>query len=779
MSDMNKSLRHDPGSGRQIGPFADAGALPCEVRPKIALRPIPPSADHGFTVHFVLTALRQWWRVALPAGLRLAGAAASGVFWLFQPLYQAEAWFLILDRAPYLAFESRDDGRSKKFFETQIETIRSPFVLGPVVKRPEVAKIPEIAEQVDKVAWLAKQIKVASIGESEYFKIFFSNPDPKAAATVVDAVSEAYFKLRDQSDAERNQRVIELLQREMDKRSKDVLRLRDNLRSLAKEATGKDPYASKVESDVPQRHPLADLESRWIAVQVEQSVLDARIRACEEELALAEKQNESKTPAEGELTLTSPREIAYRDATADKIVESSQAVQQQKAMIAAKQAHLQKIEEFAAKGKEDSAYVKLAKEIEGDQRELERLREEMRPLVRREAELDILAKRSDAGMVRIARRREELAKMRSDREAGRVMEQMLRERVEEQRKNVQQSSGDTMELTFKRDELARAEQVFELIAQRALQLQTERGAPARIIAMQEKTAVPAAPAVAFPWKNLGMAVLPAFFFPFALAVFWERLVKRVGDSQTFERESSVAVLGEITHLPARAPVHAGASSRLGREIQLFEESIDSLRTSLCLSEDLSGLRVVAVASAANHEGKTSVAAQLAVSFARASGEPTLLIDGDMRSPDVHRVFQIPLEPGLSQVLSGKCGLEEAIVTSWSANVHLLPAGKLAGSPHKLLGNGAWKSLMAQIPSKYRYVVIDTPPVLAASEAMVLTKAADATLVCMMRDVSRLDQVRKTIERLAATGSRPVGTVLNGVTARYYASRYGGYAYGEK
>ena len=141
----------------------------------------------------------------------------------------------------------------------------------------------------------------------------------------------------------------------------------------------------------------------------------------------------------------------------------------------------------------------------------------------------------------------------------------------------------------------------------------------------------------------------------------------------------------------------------------------------------------------------------------------------MRSPSVHNVFKVSVEPGLTNVLAGECSLEDAIVTSWSKNVHLLPAGKLMTSPHKLLGNGAWKSLMAKIPASYRYVVIDTPPVLAASEALVLARAADASLVCVMCDVSRVDQVRKAIERLVAAGGHPVGAVLNGVPSRHYAS----------
>jgi succinoglycan biosynthesis transport protein ExoP len=183
-----------------------------------------------------------------------------------------------------------------------------------------------------------------------------------------------------------------------------------------------------------------------------------------------------------------------------------------------------------------------------------------------------------------------------------------------------------------------------------------------------------------------------------------------------------------------------------------------------------------VTSAVNHEGKTSVAAQLAVSIARASGEPTLLIDGDMRSPGVHRVFEIPLEPGLAEVLGGRCPLESAIVTTWSDTVHLLPGGRLHASPHQLLGNGAVHSLLRKVSASYRYVILDTPPVLAAGETLILAKAADASLVCAMRDVSRTDQVTRAYERLAAVGVRLIGTVLNGVPTRRYTYRYGSYGY---
>ncbi len=186
------------------------------------------------------------------------------------------------------------------------------------------------------------------------------------------------------------------------------------------------------------------------------------------------------------------------------------------------------------------------------------------------------------------------------------------------------------------------------------------------------------------------------------------------------------------------------------------------------------MRILAITSAANHEGKTSVASQLAMSLARATGKMTLLIDGDMRSPDVHQVFGVARGPGLAEVLSNECTLADAIVPTHNPNVQLLTAGRLKVSPHRLLGNGAWKSLLAQIPASYGYVIVDTPPVLAASEALVLAKHADAILICVMRDVSRADQVRKASNLLTAAGGCPVGTVLNGVPTRSYKYYYGTY-----
>jgi capsular exopolysaccharide synthesis family protein len=281
----------------------------------------------------------------------------------------------------------------------------------------------------------------------------------------------------------------------------------------------------------------------------------------------------------------------------------------------------------------------------------------------------------------------------------------------------------------------------------------------------------------FPYHYLVFASLAGLSLPMVLVVFWERMIRRVSEPVHLERETQLAVVGEVARLPARRRnSQTSPPNQITEDIELFEESVDSLRTSLLLTEELQNMRVLTVTSAVSHEGKTSVAVSLAVSLARASGQPTLLIDGDMRSPDVHKLFEVPLEPGLAELLGGQCTADDVIVTTRSSSVHVLPAGKLISSPHQLLGNGAIRQLVEELRGKYRYIVIDTPPVLMAAETLMFTKIADTSLICAMRNITRGDQIRKACDRVIASGSRVAGAVLNGVPRGRYEYRRRGYHY---
>ena len=129
------------------------------------------------------------------------------------------------------------------------------------------------------------------------------------------------------------------------------------------------------------------------------------------------------------------------------------------------------------------------------------------------------------------------------------------------------------------------------------------------------------PVEALPLKQMLLFGGLSLIFPLGLAFLWELRVRRVSDGQVLEQASQLPVIGQIASLPVRRRKNSQSSA----DLLLFEESIDSLRTSLTLSDSMQDMQVLTVTSAASQEGKTSVASQLAVSIARSTGETTLLI----------------------------------------------------------------------------------------------------------------------------------------------------------
>lgn len=709
-------------------------------------RPLPTAhAEEGISPRRILDAVRYWWKWALPAGLVLGITASAVIYGTFRPKYQASAWLRIEEHAPYLAFEAKGAAdNSKGFVPTQIEMLRSPMVLGPVIGDRTIAAIPEIAQADNPTEWLRGQVIVKPVGSSELYTVSFICSQPKAAANVVNAILDSYFLLRNEELDQRVQMVIDILDKERESRAAEVDTLRKSVRDMAKQLTGVDPFQGPPDPSTQTAKPLAELTSRMIANEVDETVLRAKLRARE---AASRRQQSQVSAVEVEQFVNSSPRVA----------RAAEALHEQKAQ-------LNTLLEHSTGGKENPAYQSAAKRVAANERSLEAMKKELRD----EARLQLAARAVDEN-------EDTLASLKSDLENREITRKLLEERYAFELKSVRSSSGDSVTLKFKQDELERAEEVLELISQRVMMLRTEKGAPPRVRKM-ESAQVPSAPIQSVPYLNMLLAMVAGLCAPFGLAVLKEQLTMRVTDAGYVERQAHLAVLGEITCLPTRSAASTRVGSREHRALHMFEESIEALRTSLLLGEHAHSLRILTVTSAVNREGKTSVAVQLAVSIARASHQRILVIDGDLRDPSIHTVFGVTREPGLVDVLTGKCALKKAIVPTTSELVDAMPAGVLRGNPHKLVENGRWEAFLKQLPAEYRYVIVDTPPVLAASESLVLARGANAVLICAMRDVTRLPQLKSAAERIWASGAKIAGLVLNGVPTAQYADRYGTYTY---
>jgi polysaccharide biosynthesis transport protein len=201
---------------------------------------------------------------------------------------------------------------------------------------------------------------------------------------------------------------------------------------------------------------------------------------------------------------------------------------------------------------------------------------------------------------------------------------------------------------------------------------------------------------------------------------------------------------------------------------VLAESIDTVRTMILQGKNRNLLHVVLVTSAGESEGKTTVATHLAASLARA-GRSTLLIDGDLRQPSIHQLFGIPQQAGFCEILRGETSIDDAVQPAQLEGLHLLQAGQCDHVALSMLVKEQGAELFNSLRAKFDYIVIDSGPVLGYADALQLGHYADAAVLSVLRDVSRLPMVYDAREQLEAVGVPILGAVVGRVASVQRAS----------
>ncbi len=703
---------------------------------------VSPQPANGFDAIMVLVsqglyAAARWWKFALPVGLVLASAGTAYLWMSFVPLYESTATLLLRSHAPYIAFRGADASTSGT---TQIQLMKSRKVLSIALE--SLAQVDEALTQPDPIRWLQNGLIFRQVARSELYEVKFRHERPDHAKAVVDAVADAYLKVSIESDDEETSNVIQLLIREEQNLERVIAGKQEELRERVKELTGRDSIDEKSSSQSDGREYYSSLMEQLTTIDVEEKVTQAELMALNDFLA--------KHPDKEDVSLD-PELIGQIEAHPDVTAHTLE--------IARRRSQLDDLDSKLKNASEKPTYQRLKRDLDNLESSLQERRRQI---------LGELVEQTKAQQ--LSRQQQRLSELESKLAFSSTARSVIEKRLADESQRLSQVSGRSLDLEFMRDELARQEAIHRTISSRRLSLQTELGAPEHRKLFEEGD-LPKKPVENVPTKKLLAVCLLGMIAPFGLAIGWEQTRRRIGDRSQLLKYN-VRVVGEIAALPGKT-VHPGEQTR-GQS--LFDESVHNLRTRLRLAKGYRDVHVLAICSGVSSEGKTSLASQLGYSIATSLGEPTLIIDADMRSPDIHRIFGIPNEPGLAQLLTDDCTLDDAVNRTASDVLHLLPAGRLADSPHRLLGNDKFRDLIAQLRERYRFIVIDAPPVLSSSESLVVASVADASIVCARRNFSRSAQVHETCERLAEADAKPLGVVLTGVPPGKYAAAYGRYPY---
>ncbi|PAD67847.1 capsular biosynthesis protein [Bacillus sp. 7586-K] len=204
------------------------------------------------------------------------------------------------------------------------------------------------------------------------------------------------------------------------------------------------------------------------------------------------------------------------------------------------------------------------------------------------------------------------------------------------------------------------------------------------------------------------------------------------------------------------------------------EQFRTIRTNIQFSSVDKELQTIIVTSSGPGEGKSTNTANLAVVFAQ-QGKRVLLIDADLRKPTVHYTFRTENHVGLSNVLTRQLTLEEAVSTTAQEKLWVLSSGPIPPNPSELLGSKNMQVLLEQAKEEYDVIVIDTPPVLAVTDAQILANLADGVVLVVSSGKTERDSAKKAKELLESAQAKILGVVLNNKKAEesHYYYYYGG------
>ena len=199
------------------------------------------------------------------------------------------------------------------------------------------------------------------------------------------------------------------------------------------------------------------------------------------------------------------------------------------------------------------------------------------------------------------------------------------------------------------------------------------------------------------------------------------------------------------------------------------EEFRSLRTRLNHMQSLQPLHTVVITSASPAEGKSFAAANLAIIEAQLEGNRTLLIDCDFRRPIVHSFFGLQRGPGMTDFLQGKAALEDCIIQIGDSNLYVLPAGDAVVNPLELLNMREMRSTLDQLPQFFNWVLLDSPPLLFAADANLLSTMSSGVIMVVRIGTTTIDAVTRALGSLCEDNT--IGIIVNGARRGELYNKY--------
>jgi succinoglycan biosynthesis transport protein ExoP len=386
-----------------------------------------------------------------------------------------------------------------------------------------------------------------------------------------------------------------------------------------------------------------------------------------------------------------------------------------------------------------------------------------------------------------------VAKVRGQYMTALRREGMLRDALEKQKQEANKLNESAIEFNLLKRDADTYRALYEGILEKLKEAGVSAGLKSNNYRIVDSARPPSYPIEPNIPRNLGFALLLGLTTGVGLAFLLEGLDNTIRTTEQAQNISGLPSLGMIP-LGSRSAREGADSKRLViasskeavelitqvRPQSQMAESYRALRTSLLLSSIGAPPKVILVTSALPQEGKTTTSINTAVVLAQ-KGVRVLLVDADLRRPSIHKTLGLGPRSGLSNVLTGSSTLDQTITrTSILPNLFILPAGTPPPNPAELLASSAMRDILGQLSEQYDHIIVDTPPTLSVTDAVVLSPRADAVVLVIRSGQTTKQALRRARDILAQVNAKVVGVLLNAVDLSspdyyYYYEYQGKYA----
>jgi len=284
------------------------------------------------------------------------------------------------------------------------------------------------------------------------------------------------------------------------------------------------------------------------------------------------------------------------------------------------------------------------------------------------------------------------------------------------------------------------------------------------------------------WPDAAKILRMAVAFGLLLGLVGALALETVDDRvRSADAASQITGLSVLSVVPSTYKSNQEALATLVHEEpqSQFAEAFRTLRTGIFFGTSEGHRKAILITSPLPGDGKSTVTSNLAQALAQV-GKKTILLDCDFRRPRLHTQFALPNEHGLSSIISGQATLEQALQAGVQPHLDILTSGPIPPNPAELLNSDIMRELLESLAQTYDHIVIDSPPVLAVTDARIIAAHADVTIMVLRADQTRRKAAKQAREQLDSVGANTLGLVINCTprsTDRYgYGGGYGSYGY---